>query len=257
MISRISCGFHPSKIRARVVELRGDLKENRFRGVLGDESGLIPFISLRPFPFFEGDSIEIRNFSVMRIRGIPVLQINERSEMDLSAAPVEVRNPEIPISELSKRNVNFRVRLRGFITSVKMPSGVVQRCEICGRVLYRRLCGVHGAVRSFPDLHLKFILDDGSASALAIAFRDVSEKLLEMTLEECLSLWKGRSAEREIRYKILGKVVSVEASLVKLSGEFLRVEKVERIREPSSGLIRKFFEVLSDYERASSEDFFG
>jgi ssDNA-binding replication factor A large subunit len=246
-ISELSLGFHEEPIRVRVLNVKRGGNKKRVSGIFGDESGLIPFISHIEYQLEEGKCFELRNFLVRRWKGIPTIELVKDSSLQLSS-PVEIRNPLLKISELLKRNVNFRVRLIGCILSLKMPSGIVRRCSLCGRILRNGRCKEHENSKSYLDMRLKFILDDGSSSILAIASRKISEEILGMSLEECISEgWEKRreKAEIELKKRLLGKFISIEASLIRASEEILKIERVEVPSDIPSILIERFFEVYT------------
>jgi replication factor A1 len=59
------------------------------------------------------------------------------------------------------------------------------RCPVCSRVIQNGECSIHGKVSGKPDLRLKLVLDDGTGSVSSILNRELTEKLLGKTLEEC------------------------------------------------------------------------
>ncbi|MDI3502663.1 MAG: hypothetical protein PWR09_788 [Archaeoglobi archaeon] len=214
-------GLHPGRfrgfLRVKAVEMR-----NEFDGIFGDETGMIPFKSKLRIPISEGDSAEISNFHVRLMNGIPVIFLDERSKMK-SCPEVCFRNPELRISEIFKRKVNFRVRLCGYITSINDVS--------------------------LKSSELSFILDDGSASILSVASGKTAEELLGIHLKN----FGEEEIEKEVRKRALGSFISVEGTLISSSEEFLRVERAERVSSIPLRILEEFLEVLSD-ERTGNED---
>jgi replication factor A1 len=47
-------------------------------------------------------------------------------------------------------------------------------------------CRIHGEVDSVPDLRIKAIVDDGTGALTAVFGREVTERILGKTLDQCL-----------------------------------------------------------------------
>jgi len=213
-IAELPIGKFRNSVRVRVVEM---MKWD-FDGIFGDETGMIPFIYREKFSISQGDSLEISNFHVRVLRGIPVISLDDRSKIK-KCSEVQFRNPELRISDVFRRRVNFRIRLSGCITSLVSLSP--------------------------EDSELSFILDDGSASIIAVAGREIAEKILGASLKNF--------EESELRKRLPGRFISVEGTLIRSSKEFLRIERAERVSSIPLRVLEEFFEVISD-ERTSNEN---
>ena len=77
------------------------------------------------------------------------------------------------------------VEVEGTVIEIRPGSGVIMRCPVCSRVIQNGECSIHGKVSGKPDLRLKLVLDDGTGSVSSILNRELTEKLLGKTLEEC------------------------------------------------------------------------
>ena len=75
--------------------------------------------------------------------------------------------------------------MEGSIIEIRPGSGVISRCPECNRTLQNDECSIHGKVSGTPDLRLKLIVDDGTGSVSSILNRELSEKLIGKTLDEC------------------------------------------------------------------------
>jgi replication factor A1 len=59
------------------------------------------------------------------------------------------------------------------------------RCPECNRAVQNGECTVHGQVDGKSDLRLKLVIDDGTGSVSSVLNRELSEKLIGKTLDEC------------------------------------------------------------------------
>ncbi|MBC7115356.1 MAG: hypothetical protein H5T47_07025 [Archaeoglobi archaeon] len=210
-------GLSPGRFRGTLKVKAVEVTKKGFGGIFGDETGMIPFKSELKVPVSEGESAEISNFQVRLLNGVPAIFLDGRSKIR-RCAEVCFRNPELKISELFRRKVNFRIRLSGYITSIQ---------EI-----------------SQKDSRFSFILDDGSASILSVASGKIACELAGIPL---------KSSEEELRKRVLGSFISAEGTLVSSSEEFLKIERAVRVSSIPLRILEEFFEVLSD-ERAGNED---
>jgi replication factor A1 len=105
----------------------------------------------------------------------------------------ELRKTSItPIADVASRGGAADVSVRGTIIEIRDGSGLIMRCPECKRALQKSTCKIHGRVEGFPDLRIKAVIDDGSGSVSAIIGRELTEKLMDFTLEECME--KARQA---------------------------------------------------------------
>jgi len=79
------------------------------------------------------------------------------------------------------------------------------------------MCKVHGRVEGYPDLRIKAIVDDGSGAVSAVIGRELTEKLTESTLDECMEKAKKTMnldvVKDSFEEKLLLKVVTVTGNV--------------------------------------------
>ena len=78
--------------------------------------------------------------------------------------------------------------LEGTIIEIKPGFGFIKRCPECNRTLQNDECSIHGNVKGKPDLRIKLVVDDGTAALSSILNREITEKILGNTLEECKNM---------------------------------------------------------------------
>jgi ssDNA-binding replication factor A large subunit len=115
-------------------------------------------------------------------------------------------------------------KLSGKITQIYDGSGLIQRCPKCNRWIIDDFCMVHSDVDGVWDLRIKARFDDGKERCTLIFKRDMTEKSVNITLEEAKKLGEAATLER-IKNALIGKNIKIEG--VKLNGNFL----VKDIRE--------------------------
>ncbi|MCD6503693.1 MAG: hypothetical protein DRN30_04475 [Thermoplasmata archaeon] len=188
------------------------------RGLLCDSTGKIAFSSWSDFDIREGDVVKIVGARVRSYRGIPTLILDphtvvERIETDISCPKAET------LYDIVSRGGGLDVSVQGLIVDVKQGSGIIKRCEACGRILREGgICPEHGHVKGVYDLRARVVIDDGTGALLAVIGREPLEKFLGETLDDLLA--KARSdiefgnGYKYIREKLLGMYVIVRGDII-------------------------------------------
>src|SRR2546428_2835635 len=94
------------------------------------------------------------------------------------------------IEGLAERGGGADVSVRGILIDVREGSGLVYRCPECRRVLRKGACRLRGEVKGEPGRRVKAVLDDGSGAVTAVFDRELTEALLDKTLEACIAAAK-------------------------------------------------------------------
>lgn len=208
-------------IEPKDVSVKGEPKRI-FSGVLADESGKVQFTSWSDFKVNEGDILKISKATVKGWRGIPQLNFDERAEV----VKVKEKFPSIEelsktvvslISEISGKGGAADATVKGAVIEVREGSGLIMRCPECRRALQKGTCKVHGRVEGLPDLRVKAIVDDGSGAVSAVIGRELTEKLMETTLDECMDKAKKSMnldiVKDSIEDRLLLKVVTLTGNV--------------------------------------------
>ncbi len=192
---RESMGFVEVKGRVlgvdqREVSVKGETKRI-FSGVLADETGKVPFTAWSDFKLKQGEVVRISKATVKAWRGIPQLSFDERAELTRvkekypSIEELQKSRPKL-VSEVAAAGGSADATVQGVLVEIREGSGLIMRCPECRRALQKGTCKVHGRVEGYPDLRIKAILDDGSGAVSVVLGRELSEKLLELTLDEAM-----------------------------------------------------------------------
>jgi len=191
-------------VERREVDVEGG-KKAVYSGVIADETAKSQFSAWKDFDLHEGDVVRVEGAYVKSWRGIPQVSFDERALVaklaDADLPPLEElgRSPRMWIEDLSERGGGVDVTVRGILIDLKEGSGLVYRCPECKRVLRKGVCRIHGEVTGGPDLRVKAVLDDGSGALTAVFGRELTEGLLDKTVEECIAQAKEAMSQEVIR----------------------------------------------------------
>ena len=183
-------------VEARQVNVQGEEK-TIFSGTLADETGRIPFTVWHDFEIGQGEVLKVSKATVKSWRGIPQLNFDERADVtrvkeDFPSAEVLRSASTTSMADIAARGGAADVSVRGTVMEVRDGSGLIMRCPECKRALQKSTCKVHGRVEGYPDLRIKAVIDDGTGSVGAIIGRELTEKLIDITLDQAME--KARTA---------------------------------------------------------------
>ena len=199
-------------IDSREVTAKGEQKKI-FSGVMADETGKVQFTAWSDFRLKQGEVVRISKATVKAWRGIPQLNFDERAELTkvLEAFPsVEElqKSSRSMIAEFASRGGAQDAAIEGVVIEVREGSGLVMRCPECKRALQKGTCKVHGRVEGYPDLRIKATLDDGSGAVSLIIGRELTEKLVDTTLDESM-----RKAKEAMNFDIVKDMIDEKLTL--------------------------------------------
>jgi replication factor A1 len=241
-------------VERREVEVDGAPKAV-FSGVLADETGKTQFSAWKDFTLKDDEVLRIEGAYVKSWRGIPQISFDERATItrlkpDL-LPPSERLNvsPRMWIEDLAERGGAADVTVRGILIDLREGSGLVYRCPECRRVLRKGACRLHGEVKGEPDLRVKAVLDDGSGALTAVFDRELTEALLDKTLDACIAAAKEAMSTEIVRDELAdllvaqpiearGNVTSDDYGLMMIveTAKLLKVDVQAEAREMLEGL---------------------
>ena len=189
-------------------------------GVVGDESGRLPFTDWEPHgEVEEGASVRLDETFVREFRGAPSVNVSEFSAVTALDRAVGVTEdaPRLSVREAVESGGLFDVELAGNIIEVRDGSGLIERCPECGRVIQNGQCRSHGAVEGEDDLRTKAILDDGTDTVTAVLDDELTARVYGGDLDDARehardAMDKEVVAER-ISDRIVGREYVVRGSL--------------------------------------------
>ncbi len=241
-------------IESKEVEVEG-VKKTVFSGVLADETGKSQFSAWKDFGLAMDDVVRIEGAYVKSWRGIPQISFDDRAavaKLKADALPAMDRLGESPrmwIEDLAERGGGVDVTVRGILIDLREGSGLVYRCPECRRVLRKGACRIHGEVKGEPDLRVKAVLDDGSGALTAVFDRELTEALLDKTMDAAVAQAKEAMSVDVVRDELAdllvaqpmearGNVTSDDYGLMMIvqSAKMLKVDVQAEAREMLEGL---------------------
>ncbi|KOX91757.1 Single-stranded DNA binding protein [Haloarcula rubripromontorii] len=182
-------------------------------GVLGDESGRLPFTDWEPHDEIEeGASVRLDETFVREFRGAPSVNVSEFSTVTALDRTVEVAEdaPRLSIREAVESGGLFDVELAGNVIEVRDGSGLIERCPECGRVIQNGQCRSHGAVEGEDDLRTKAILDDGTATVTAVLDAELTARVYGGDLDDAREHARDAMDKEVVADRISDRIVGRE-----------------------------------------------
>jgi len=181
-----------TKVEEREITASGE-KKNIITGILMDETGSVEFTIWKEAEIKEGDEVRIVGAYVKTFRGMPKLNLGDKAEVQaLEEGTLEDITSSTPkprtLEDVELSGGAMDVVVRGSLVDVREGSGLVMRCPDCRRVLQKSTCRVHGKVKGTDDLRIKAILDDGTAPMNVVFGKDLTEKLLNISIDEAIKI---------------------------------------------------------------------
>ena len=192
-------------VEMRTINSRGE-DRNVWSGLLADETGKIQYSAWNDFGLVEGEAVRIENAYIRGWKGIPQLNIGDRSKVDriddtfgdVSAVTAAKKS----VGEIIKTGGGLDMCVSGTVMDIRTGSGVIKRCPHCNRSILSNECITHGSVEPVQDLRMKIIIDDGTGAMSAIVNRAVTEKLTGVTLAQAIE-YAAENGESSVA-KLLG-----------------------------------------------------
>src|SRR5436309_492962 len=249
-------------VNERDVTVEGGSKRILY-GILGDPTTTIPFTAWEPLPvpLAKGDVVRVQNAYTKEYRGQVQVNFGIRTavakesptalpEFKPGAGQPYVGKPTaVRVADLREGASNVAVTVRGILIDLREGSGLVYRCPECRRVLRKGACRLHGEVKGEPDLRVKAVLDDGSGALTAVFDRELTEGLLDKSLDACIAAAKEAMSTDVVRDELAdilvaqpiearGNVTSDDYGLMMIveSAKLLKVDVQAEAREMLEGL---------------------
>ncbi len=181
-----------AKVESKEITASGE-KKTILTGILTDDTGSVEFTVWKEAQVKEGDEVRIVGAYVKTFRGMPKLNLGDKAEVQpLAKGALGDLTSSVPkprtLEDVELSGGAMDVVVRGTLVDVRDGSGLVMRCPDCRRVLQKSTCRVHGKVKGTDDLRIKAILDDGTASMNVVFGKELTEKLLSITMEEAVKI---------------------------------------------------------------------
>lgn len=165
-------------------------------GLVGDETGTIRFVkwTKADLPDMEsGKSYLLRNVVTDEFSGRFSVKMNRTSQIEPLDTDIEIGSVAAEFS--------------GALVDVQKGSGLIKRCPSCKRSLAKGVCSEHGKVDGTYDLRIKAVLDDGRRVQDVLLNREMTERLVGLTLEVAKQMAMEALDHEVVRTLIEGKLV--------------------------------------------------
>ncbi len=216
-------------------------------GVIGDETGRLPFTDWDPHPEIEtSESVRLEDVYVREYRGAPSVNVSEFSTVTAVDEAVSVTDsaPSMSIGEAVTGGGLFDVELSGNVIEVRDGSGLIQRCPECNRAIQNGECRSHGDVEGEDDLRTKAILDDGTGTCTVILGRELTEEIYGGDLDD------AREAAREA----MDREVVAETIAGALVGDAYRARGSLSVDEYGANMNADAFEPVEEDPETEARD---
>jgi replication factor A1 len=257
-IKDLRSGIGPVDILARIVEIKerevkvNDKTKKVFSGIIADETGKAQFTSWHDFKIKKGEVFRITGGYIKSWKGIPKLTFDEKAKIiKLEKSTIPKKDFEfvkMPMHSLIEKRGALDVEVEGDIIEIRPGSGIIMRCPECNRSLQNGECSIHGQVEGKTDLRLKLVVDDGTGSISTVLNREITEKLIEKSFEECKKI-----SEKEflniINKKLFAHKISINGNA--LGDEFgvnIIAKNAKLVEENIKDEARKLLQKLEDLQ---------
>jgi hypothetical protein len=200
-------------VRARCREREDELGPRPYiYGIIEDSTFKVPFISYKPLQLFNGavhgfhgvysHRLEDGSYLLIVTEGSRVLYLDEEPPEDY------VWDPKI--GSIGRPTGMLTVPLRGIVARISSEgSGLVKRCEECGRVLFQERCPSGHAGGWYWDVRVSATLSDGTGSIPMILGQHLTCRVLEMPISAIMLMAAARDAPASGGFTV--EAFSVEA----------------------------------------------
>ncbi len=243
-------------IEKREITVKGEPK-TVFSGIIADDTGKIQYSAWNDLGLKDGDTVCIKNAYIRTWKGIPQLNIGDRSEttkVDDTFGDIAIGGTtEKPIKDIIRNGGGLDITVKGSVVDIRSGSGIIYRCPECNRSTVNGTCLTHGAVEPTPDLRMKFVIDDGTGSMNAVINRELTEKLTGMSLEMATDMAKTNSRGSEIVLEDLTNKILIKRVMIRgnvMSDDYGPMMVVREAEMMSTDVASEAKELLKDVEAA-------
>jgi replication factor A1 len=222
-------------IKARVVQLWDSTSPSVSQvGLIGDETGIIKFVI-----WTKSEKGEVEEGKCYLFRNVVTDSFGGRMQINVT------RTSEIVEIDEDIKLPPREVEVIGALVSIQQNSGLIQRCNECGRVMTKGICPIHGKVKGYDDLRIKGVLDDGINVYEIILNEENIKNLTGIDLEKARQIASERLDREvvlsELRNRLLGRYFRVVGTR---AGRYLLVKDVEIVKGIDASEVDRLLEVL-------------
>ncbi|MBI32046.1 MAG: hypothetical protein CMB72_05675 [Euryarchaeota archaeon] len=215
-------------VQIESIETRTFLREGEERSLTSvrvlDPSGRCKMTIWSPIELEPGQVVSVQEARIRAFQGTPDITVDDAAQVTiLDESPWEKIDPEshvvrVPLNELRNSGSRDGIQTEGEVLVVRDDCGILLRCPDCRRVLRDGVCPENDAVvDGVEDLRLRFVIDDGLATANVVVGRSASEKFLatEMSSIQSRVNEEGPSGfVKELQSRLFGLRLSINGRAI-------------------------------------------
>lgn len=198
-------------VEERVVDVGGESK-SVYSGIIGDDTGRTSFSAWHDFNLKENEVIRISGAYVKAWRG-PQVVFDSRSKVerlddDVLPSADEMLEMVTPIQDIVRMKGSADATVKGVMIDIRNGSGLILRCPECRRVIQKNGCMIHGKIEGVLDLRVKGVVDDGTGALSVVFNKEITEKLLGRSIDECEKVAREALSREVIKEELVKKLVA-------------------------------------------------
>ena len=215
-------------VQIESIETRTFVREGEERSLTSvrvlDPSGRCKMTIWSPIELEPGQVVSVQEARIRAFQGTPDITVDDAAQVTiLDESPWEKIDPEshvvrVPLNELRNSGSRDGIQTEGEVLVVRDDCGILLRCPDCRRVLRDGVCPENDAVvDGVEDLRLRFVIDDGLATANVVVGRSASEKFLatEMSSIQSRVNEEGPSGfVKELQSRLFGLRLSINGRAI-------------------------------------------
>ena len=227
-------------VQIESIETRTFVREGEERSLTSvrvlDPSGRCKMTIWSPIELVPGQVVSVQEARIRAFQGTPDITVDDAGQITiLDESPWGKIDPESHVVGISLDELRFSgsrdgIQTEGEVLVVRDDCGIVLRCPECRRVLRDGVCVEHDRVDGVEDLRLRFVIDDGIATANVVVGGAASEKFLETEMSSVQARVNEEGSSgfvKELQSRLFGQRLSINGrAIVDDRGTMLMADSV-------------------------------
>ena len=214
-------------VQIESIETRTFVREGEERSLTSvrvlDPSGRCKMTIWSPIELEPGQVVSVQEARIRAFQGTPDITVDDAGQITiLDESPWGKIDPESHVVGISLDELRFSgsrdgIQTEGEVLVVRDDCGIVLRCPECRRVLRDGVCVEHDRVDGVEDLRLRFVIDDGIATANVVVGRAASEKFLETEMSSVQARVNEEGPSgfvKELQSRLFGQRLSINGRAI-------------------------------------------
>ena len=219
-------GARDVTVEGRIIEasertIDGRNGSTRIReGVIADSSARLPFTDWEARDELAAEAtVRIENAYVREFRGVPTLNLSRFSTVSSSGADIDPAEAVVAdsIRDALEAGATYDLAIVGSIVDLRDGTGLIERCPECHRLTRQGRCRSHGDVEGEPDLRVKAVLDDGTATVTLILDTELTASIYGGSVDDAVATAREAMDQSvvtsQLRDRLLGREWEVRGQL--------------------------------------------